>query len=168
MGKTINPQSEAVSYSGFSKAMENKQNQDLVKYLAGDNYKDLENFNKYAKAAVRHNQRNPNPSGTASTKTILGAVGATFTATVAGGFVNGITGGVIPLAASGVLVSGLSWLVNNKTALKWGIEAAKKQAAGDYKAVNTYSRRLENAMKKDLGEDFVRQFIVLSEQKQQE
>jgi hypothetical protein len=168
MGKTINPQSEAVSYSGFSKAMENKQNQELVKYLAGDNYKELENFNKYAKAAVRHNQRNPNPSGTASTKTILGAVGGAFTATVAGGFVNGITGGVAPLAATGGLGLGLSWLINNKTALKWGIEAAKKQAAGDYKAVNTYSRRLENAMKKDLGEDFVRQFIALSEQKQQE
>jgi hypothetical protein len=168
MGKTINPQSEAVSYSGFSKAMENKQNQELVKYLAGDNYKDLENFNKYAKAAVRHNQRNPNPSGTASTKTILGAVGGAFTATVAGGLVNGITGGVVPLAATGGLGLGLSWLVNNKTALKWGIEAAKKQASGDYKAVNTYSRRLENAMKKDLGEDFVRQFIALSEQERQE
>lgn len=168
MGKTINPQFETVSYSGFSKAMENKQNQDLVKYLAGDNYKDLENFNKYAKAAVRHNQRNPNPSGTASTKTILGAVGGAFTATVAGGLVNGITGGVAPLAATGAVGLGLSWLVKNKTALKWGIEAAEKQAAGDYKAVNIYSRRLENAMKKDLGEDFVRQFIALSEQKQQE
>ena len=168
MGKTINPQSEVVSYNGFSKVMENKQNQELVKYLAGDNYKDLENFNKYAKAAVRHNQRNPNPSGTASTKTIIGAVGATFTATVAGGLVNGITGGVVPLAGAGMMGLGLSWLVNNKTALKWGIEAAEKQAMGNYKAVNTYSRRLENSMKNDLGEDFVRQFIALSNQKQKE
>lgn len=168
MGKTINPQSEAVSYNGFSKVLENKQNQELIKYLAGGNYKDLESFNKYAKAAVRRNQRNPNPSGTASTKTIIGAVGATFTATVAGGLVNGITGGVAPLAAASGVGLGLSWLVNNKTALKWGIEAAKKQAAGDYKAVTTYSRRIENAMKKDLGEDFVRQFIALSKQEQQE
>ena len=168
MGKAINPQSEAVSYAGFSKVIENKQNKELIKYLAGDNYKDLRNFSQYAQAAVRRNQRNPNLSGTAPTKAILGAVGTAFTATVAGGLISGITGGVAPLAGTAVLGSALSWLVNNKTALKWGVDAAKKQAAGDYKAVTTYSRRLENAMKKDLGEDFVKQFVFLSEQDQQE
>lgn len=168
MGKVIDPKSERVNYLGFSKTMDNKENKELIKYLAGDKYEDLVNFNKYAKAAFRRNQRNPNPSGTASTKTVLNAFGAAFTGTIAGGIAGGITGGIAPLLGATGVGYAAKWLISNNKPLKWGIEAAKKQASGNYKAADTYYRRIEQAMKKDLGDDFVRQFIALSEQKQQD
>lgn len=164
MGKTINPQTQNISYIGFAKSIENPNNKELIKYLAGDSYKEIQNFSKYAQAAIKRNQRIPNPSGTAPTKTIYGALASAVTGGIAGGIAGSITSGVAPLAGLGALGTGLNWLVNNKTVLKWGIEAAKKQAAGDFKAVSTYSKRIENAMTKDLGPDFVREFIALSKE----
>ena len=162
MGKVIDPKTEGVSYLGFSKSMENTSNKELIKYLAGDKYKDLENLNKYAKAVIRKNQRNPNPSGTAPTKVIYGAFGSAVTGAIAGGIAGGVTAGVSPLAGAAAIGSGMSWIVNNKKALQWGIEGAKKLAAGNVKDGNIYFNRIERSMKQELGEDFVRQFISLS------
>lgn len=158
MGKVIDEKSNTVSYTGFSKAMDSASNKELVKYLAGDKYKDLENLNKYARAAFRRNQRNPNPSGTAATKAVIG----TFVGSA--GIFNGLATGLESAAAAGLTGSALSWLINNKKPLQWGIEGAKKLAAGDYKQAGTYAQRIERLMKEDLGEDFVRQFIALSSQ----
>lgn len=160
LGKTINPTTEGVNYSGFSKAMESPKTKELIRYLAGDNYEALKQFNQVAKAAVRRNARIPNPSGTAPTNTvissILGSLGASSAAL-----------GGLPLAAQNLAVTAtaaaaISWFTTNKRALKLGIEAAKKQAAGDTKAANIISGRLEREMVKDLGEDFVKQFVALS------
>jgi hypothetical protein len=163
-GKVVNQNSDTVSYLGFSKALENKQNKELIKYLAGDNYSQLEKLNTYAKAATRHKSRNPNPSGTAPTKLIYtmltGGVGGALTKGVVGA-VTGLTG---PLALGGVLGSTLSWLLTNKKALNWGIEAARKQASGKYKAAETISNRLVRLMKEDLGDDVAKQFIAISKE----
>lgn len=160
MGKTINPSSESVRYSGFAKVMENPKTKELIKYLSGEQYKDLEKLNYIAKAVVKKNTRNPNPSGTAPTnlimKVILGAFGGGTAANI------GLASSLEGLGFAAVGSSGLSWLINNRSALKWGIEAAKKEASGDLKAANILSGRIERSMAKDLGEDFVKQFIALS------
>lgn len=168
MGKVIDSKTGSISYPGFSKAMENSSNKELIKYLAGNKYKDLDNFNKYAKAAIRRNQRVPNPSGTAPTKTVIGYLGAAVAGSIAGGVASGITGGLLPLSGVVLLGQALSWLANNKTALKWGIEGAKKQAQGNFKDASIYSKRIEKAMKNDLGDDFVKELLALSHQKQTE
>ena len=161
-GKVVNPKNDTVNYLGFSSAMENKQNKELIKYLAGDNYKQLENLNTYAKAAMRHKARNPNPSGTAPTKLIYTMITGGVSGAVAKGAAGAVTGLAAPLAIGGVLGSALSWLVTNKKALNWGIEAARKQAAGDWKSAETISNRLMRLMKDDLGDDVAKQFIELS------
>jgi len=158
MGKVIDNKTGNVTYLPFAKAIENPQTKQLIKYLAGDNYQNILSFKKYAEAAIKRNQRNPNPSGTGPTNAIIGG----FVGAAAEG------GGIIKkaknLAYLGVAGAGLSWLVNNKTALKWGIEGAKKQAAGNYKDASVLGNRIERTMSKDLGEDFVKQFISLSSQ----
>ncbi len=163
-GKVVNPNNDTVSYHGFAKAMEKTNDKELIKYLAGDNYKQLENLTTYAKAAVRHKARNPNPSGTAATKLIYGMIGGSVSGYFAKGVVGAVTGLTAPLAAAGALGSSLSWLLTNKKALNWGIEAAKKQAAGDVKSAETLSSRLMRLMKDDLGDDVARQFIALSKE----
>lgn len=165
MGKLVDPKTGSISYGGFSKSLEDPSNKELIRYLAGDKYKDLQNLNEYAKAAVRRSRRVPNPSGTAPTKTVISSIGNVVTAGVVGGIASGITAGVTPLAGVAVLGAGLNWLVNNKTMLKWGIEGAKKQAAGDIKAANTFYNRIEKSMKKDLGEDFFKSFIASASNK---
>ncbi len=163
-GKVIDPKSGNVSYLPFSKVIENPSTRQLVKYLAGSNYKDIIQFKKYAEAIYRKNQRNPNPSGTASTKTILstliGALGG------GGAVLNGLPGVAEGLGIAYAGGSVLSWFLNNKKALGWGIEAAKKQAAGDTKAANIFGNRIEKSITQDLGEDFVKQFIALTKNDQ--
>lgn len=160
MGKTINPSSESVNYSGFAKVMENPKTKELVKYLAGDKYSNLEKFNQVAKAAVKRNARIPNPSGTAPTNTVINSVLGAFSGGSAA--FSSVTHTAEGLATASIAAYGLSWLINNKSAFKWGIKAAKKQAAGDFKAANILSGRIERSMTNDLGDDFVRQFIALS------
>lgn len=165
MGKLVDPKTGSISYAGFSKSLEVPANKELIRYLAGDKYKDLQNFNEYAKAAVRRSRRVPNPSGTAPTKTVISSVGAAITAGVVGGVASGITAGVTPLAGVAALGQGLNWLINNKILLKWGVEGAKNQAAGNLKAANTFYNRIEKSMKKDLGEDFLKSFIASASNK---
>lgn len=162
MGKLIDPKTGHVSYNGFSKVFASSENKELVKYLAGDQYKQIINFNEQAKAAIRRNQRIPNPSGTAPTKTVISALGGAITGAFIGGVAGAVTGGVYPLLGLGIMGQGLSWLVSNKLPLKWGIEGAKKQASGNFKAAETYSNRIQRAMQKDMGDDFVRQFLAIS------
>ncbi len=161
MGKTIDTSKESVNYSGFAKAMENPRTKELIKYLAGDNYKELDKFLSVAKAAVRRNARIVNPSGTAPTNTVISSILAVLTGTGVGA-VAGATVAASSAAKLGTLAYGLNWLVTNKKALNMGIEAAKKQAAGDMKAANILSGRLERSMVDNLGDDFVRQFLALS------
>jgi len=159
-GKVIDPKSGNISYLPFSKVIENPSTKQLVKYLAGSNYKDIMQFKKYAEAVYRKNQRNPNPSGTASTKTILNTlIGALGGGTAALHGLPGLAEGIGIAYAGG---SVLSWFLNNKKALGWGIEAAKKQSAGDMKAANIFGKRIEKSISQDLGEDFVKQFIALT------
>jgi hypothetical protein len=156
MGKVIDNKTGNVTYLPFAKVIENPQTKQLIKYLAGDNYQEILSLKKYAEAAIKRNQRNPNPSGTGPTNAIIGGfVGA---AAESGGIIKKAKN----LAYLGVAGAGLSWLVNNKTALKWGIEGAKKQAAGNYKDASVLGKRIERSMAKDLGEDFVKQFVALS------
>jgi hypothetical protein len=164
MGKTISPTTEQVVYSGFAKTMENPKTKELIKYLAGDKYSDLENFNEVAKAVVRRNAAVPNKSGTASTSAVLkGFIGA-FSGS--GAYFAGLAHTLESAAALTTLGYGMNWLTTNKSALKWGIEGAKKIAAGDTKAANIFAKRLERTMTKDLGEDFVKQFVALSKGEQ--
>ena len=160
MGKTINTNKESVNYSGFAKAMENPRTKELIKYLAGDNYKELDKFLSVSKAAIRRNDRIPNPSGTAPTNTVINSILGSM-----GGTAGMIAGLKSTAGSSGGLLAaayGLNWLITNKKMLNIGIEAAKKQAAGDLKAANILSGRIERSMINDLGDDFVRQFIALS------
>lgn len=163
MGKIIDPKTDAVTYTNFSKVLESPQNKELVKYLSGDRYADLQNFSKYAKANVERSRRVPNPSGTASTLKFLDHLEALGGGLVGTGFGTGGLGGAA-IAAGGLAATttACSWLVNNKKYLKIGIEAAKKQAAGDIKNAGILSNRLERSMINDLGDDFVRQFLALS------
>lgn len=163
MGKVINPTNESVNYSGFAKAMENPKTKELIKYLAGDNYTELQKFNEVAKAAVKRNARIPNPSGTAPTSAVINSILGAVTGT--GGVVLGAATTAGNLVAGATAAYGLSWFLNNKSAFKWGIEAAKKQATGDIKAANIFSGRIERSMVNDLGDDFVRQFLALSSEK---
>lgn len=156
MGKAFDNKTGNVTYLPFTKAIETPATKQLVKYLAGENYQEIVNFKKYAEAAVRRNQRNPNASGTGPTNAIIaGFVGA---AAESGGIIKKAK----DFAKLAVAGAGLSWLVNNKKVLSWGIEGAKKQAAGNYKDANILGKRIERTMTEDLGEDFVRQFIALS------
>jgi hypothetical protein len=156
MGKAVDSKTGNVTYLPFSKAIESPATKQLVKYLAGENYQEIVNFKKYAEAAVRRNQRNPNASGTGPTNAIIaGFVGAA----AEGGGIWKKTKDFGKLAVAG---AGLSWLVNNKKVLSWGIEGAKKQAAGNYKDANIFGKRIERIMTEDLGDDFVKQFIALS------
>lgn len=159
LGKVINPSTESVNYTGFVKAMENPRTKELVKYLAGDKYNELYKFLSVAKAAVRRNARIVNPSGTAPTNTVINTILAAITG---GSAVSSLANTAEGLAAAGIAGYGLNWFVTNKSALKWGIEAAKKQAKGDSKAANIISGRIERSMIDDLGDDFVRQFIAFS------
>lgn len=158
MGKVIDNKTGNTTYLPFAKAIENPQTKQLIKYLSGDNYEEIINFKKYAEAAVRRNQRNPNASGTGPTNAIIGGfVGA---AAESGGIIKKAKN----LASLAVAGAGLSWLVNSKKPLKWGIEGARAQAAGNYKDANVFGKRIEKAMIQDLGEDFVKEFVSLSTQ----
>ncbi len=159
-GKVIDPKSGNVSYLPFSKVIENPSTRQLVKYLAGSNYKDIIQFKKYAEAIYRRNQRNPNPSGTASTKTILGTVIGALGG--GGAALNGLPGIAEGMGIAYAGGSVLSWFVNNKKVLGWGIEGAKKLAAGDTKAANIFGKRIEKSMIEEFREDFVKQFIALT------
>lgn len=167
-GKVVNPNNDTVTYNGFAKAMEKTKDKELIKYLAGDNYKQLDNLVTYAKAAIRHKARNPNPSGTAATlnanKLFLGIIGGGISGALQAGPVGAVTGLTAPLATASLLGSSLSWLLTSKKALNWGIEAAKKQAAGDLKSAGTFSNRMMRLMKEDLGDDVTKQFIALSKE----
>jgi len=162
LGETINKNNGNISYVGFTKSLQNKQNRELIRYLAGDNYKDLLHLNSSAKAANRHKLRNPNPSGTAPTKLIYslfaGGLGGSLKAGVAGA----VAGAATPLAVAGLAGTGLSWIVNNKRAINWGIEAAEKYAKGDFKSAEIINKRILRLMSNDLGEDVAKQFAALS------
>ena len=165
MGKIIDPKTEGVNYTGFATALSNPKTKELIKYLAGDQYGELVKFNNVAKAAIRRNRRIVNPSGSATT----GIVAKGFIGLLSGGSAIKTLGASLAstaegAAAIGILGHGLNWLITNKSAFKMGYEGAKKLAAGDTKAANIFSNRLERAMAKDLGEDFVKQFIAESNQ----
>jgi hypothetical protein len=168
MGKIIDPKTEGVNYTGFASALGNPKTKELIRYLAGDQYGELVKFNDVAKAAIRRNKRIVNPSGSAPTSLVLKSIAGLFSGS-AGlqtvGAAASAAGGVAGTAASlGVVGYALNWLITNKSAFKMGYEGAKKLAAGDTKAANIFSNRLERAMIKDLGEDFVKQFISESNQ----
>lgn len=162
MGKAINPTSGTISYAGFSKALESPANKELIKYLSGDKYKDLQDFNAYAKAAVRRNQRNPNPSGTASTKTVISTLIAGITGVAVRGSIAGVGAASAPIALGFGVGKLFEWVLNNKRQLNVAIKGAKSIANGDSKAAGTYSQRLLRDIEKDLGSDFFRQLIALS------
>lgn len=168
LGKNINVETGHVNYGEFSKSIETPSNRALIKYLAGDKYQDLLNLNKYSRAAVQRNQRIPNTSGTAPTKVVLSSLGSAITGGFVGGIAGAVTGGVVPLVGITGLGQIISWLINNKAPLRWGVEAAKKQAAGDIKAANIFYGRIERNMINDLGENTVRELIALSHQDQPE
>jgi hypothetical protein len=154
-GKIVDPTKESVNYSGFARAMENKPTKELIRYLAGDKYNELKTLSDVAKTAVRRNARIPNPSGTAPTSFVLDAIFGLFT----------VVDPSVALTKASLFATGgvaLEWLINNKSAYKWGLEGARKLANGDIKGASIYSKRLEQSMTKDLGEDFVKQFIALT------
>lgn len=157
LGKTIDPKTNEISYSSFAKMMEDPKSSTLMRYLAGEkNYKTFKDLGEYAQAMVKRARRNPNPSGTAYTNTMLGVVTGAMMG--GGGIIN-----TVKNAGKLAIVSGaISNIITNKKLLNYSVNAAKAQANGKLADAKKFSMKLDNAYKEQFGENRFRELIAIS------
>lgn len=157
LGKTIDPKTNEVSYSSFAKLIEDPKNSTLIKYLAGDfSYSKLKDLSKYAQAMVKRQRRNPNPSGTAYTNTMLGVVTGAMMG--GGGIFSTITNAGKVVAIGGAL----SRVVTSKKLLNYAVNAAKAQANGDSQSALKWGSKLDKSFAEEFGESALREIAQLT------